>query len=55
MVQNLLSEIGQSLPLGSLSYLHVGTSLGGSELKPKTVLGHGWVGCGSSQVIWLSK
>ena len=26
---------------------------GGSGLKPETVLGHGWVERGSSQVIWL--
>ena len=31
------------------------SSLGGSELKPGTVPGHGWVERGSSQVIWSSK
>ena len=37
--------------LGGLSYLHVGTSLGWSKLKPGMVLGHGLVERGSSQVI----
>ena len=41
----------ENLTLGALSYLHVGTSSGGSRLKPKIVLGHGWVERGSSQVI----
>ena len=27
------------------------STLGGSGLKPGTILGHGWVECGSSQVI----
>ena len=47
-------QIVESLPLGALDYLHVGTSLGGSRLKPGTVPGHGWVECGSSQVIRLT-
>ena len=34
--------------------MHVGTSSGGSEFKPGTVQGHGWVECGSSQVIQSS-
>ena len=54
MVQNLLSQIGEALPLGALDYLHVGTSSGGSRLKPGMVPGHGWVERGRSQVIWLS-
>ena len=44
----------EALPLGALSYLHVGTSTEGSGLKPGTVLGHGWVERGSSQVIQLT-
>ena len=43
-----------SLTLGALSYLHVGTSLRGSELKPRMVLVHGWMECGSCQAIWSS-
>ena len=43
-----------SLTLGALSYLHVGTSMRGSKLKPRMVLVHGWVECGSSQAIWSS-
>ena len=34
--------------------MHVGTSSGGSRLKPGTVPGHGWVERGSSQVIQSS-
>ena len=37
----------EALPLGSLSYLHVGTSSRGYGLKPWMVLGHGWVEHGS--------
>ena len=43
----------ESLPLGALAYLHVGTNSGGSGLKPGTVLGECWVERGSSQVIPL--
>ena len=43
-----------SLTLGALSYLHVGTSLGGSVLKPGTISGHGWVEHSSSQMIQSS-
>ena len=30
------------------------SSSGGSGFKPETVMGHGWVERGSSQVIWSS-
>ena len=44
----------EALPLGPLDYLHVGTSSRGFELKPRMVPGHGWVECGTSQVIRLT-
>ena len=47
---DLIYQIGNPT-LGVLSYLHVRTSSGESRLKPRMVLGHGWVECGSSQVI----
>ena len=31
------------------------SNLRGSRFKPGMVPGHGWVECGSSQVIWSSK
>ena len=45
----------EALPLGALSYLHVGSISGGSGLKPGMVPGHGWVEHGSSQVIRLTE
>ena len=44
----------EALPLGALSYLHVGTNSRGSRLKPGMIPGHGWVERGSSQVIQLT-
>ena len=41
-------------PLGVLDLLHVGSSLGGSGLEPRTISGHGCEERGSSKVIWLS-
>ena len=51
----MILYIGEALPSRSLDYLHVGTSSGRSGLKPRTIVGHGWEECGSSQVIWSSK
>ena len=53
LVQNLIFQIGEALPLGALDYLHVRTSSVGSRIKPGKVMGHGWVERGSSQVIRL--
>ena len=47
-------QIETTSPLGVLDHLHVGASLGGSELEPGTVLTHGWEEHGSSKVMWLS-
>ena len=44
-----------SLTSGALRYLHVGNISGRCGFKPRMVPGHGWVECGSSQVIWLSE
>ena len=53
MIHNLLYQIGETLPLRALDYLHVGTRARGSSLKQGTVTGHGWVEHDSSQVIRL--
>ena len=47
----MILYIGEDLPFGSLDYLHVGTSSSRSGLNPRTIMGHGWEECGSSQDI----
>ena len=53
LVQNLIFQIGEALPLGALDYLHIGTRSRGCGLKAGTVLGHHWEEHGSSQFFQL--